>query len=183
MFFAIYFYEHYNVLYIFKVEDLGKSCFTHDLRVQSKIERRHDVGTSKNYHSSWNRFSSRIDWLLQVKRFYSFFFAYLKLFIYFNRLNAYFLKEATKYQPISEDPSVTKNSMRYRGIDGFIAAVSPFNFTAIGGNLAYTPALMVSSRIFMNPTVLKCYVQTGFYLYFIVNMVLKTMNILRKRAN
>ncbi|XP_019869236.2 delta-1-pyrroline-5-carboxylate dehydrogenase, mitochondrial [Aethina tumida] len=60
----------------------------------------------------------------------------------FFRLNAFFLKEATKYQPISENPQVTKNSMRYRGIDGFIAAVSPFNFTAIGGNLAYTPALM-----------------------------------------
>ncbi|XP_050313719.1 delta-1-pyrroline-5-carboxylate dehydrogenase, mitochondrial [Anthonomus grandis grandis] len=60
----------------------------------------------------------------------------------FFRLNAYFLKEATKYQPISENPKVTKNSMRYRGIDGFVAAVSPFNFTAIGGNLAYTPALM-----------------------------------------
>ena len=61
----------------------------------------------------------------------------------FIRLNAYFLKENTKYQPISENIKVTKNSMRYRGIDGFIAAVSPFNFTAIGGNLAYTPALMV----------------------------------------
>lgn len=61
-------------------------------------------------------------------------------------MNAYFLKEATKYQPISENPKVTKNSMRYRGIDGFIAAVSPFNFTAIGGNLAYTPALMVSGN-------------------------------------
>ncbi|XP_065172866.1 delta-1-pyrroline-5-carboxylate dehydrogenase, mitochondrial [Atheta coriaria] len=60
----------------------------------------------------------------------------------FFRLNAFFLKEAHKYQPISENPKVTKNSMRYRGIDGFIAAVSPFNFTAIGGNLAYTPALI-----------------------------------------
>ena len=39
--------------------------------------------------------------------------------------------------------------MRYRGMDGFIAAVSPFNFTAIGGNLAYTPALMVIIGIFM----------------------------------
>lgn len=58
-------------------------------------------------------------------------------------MNAFFLKELTKYQPISEDLSVTRNSMRFRGIDGFIAAVSPFNFTAIGGNLAYTPALMV----------------------------------------
>lgn len=49
----------------------------------------------------------------------------------------------TKYQPISEDKSVTLNSLRYRGLDGFVGAVSPFNFTAIGGNLAYTPALMV----------------------------------------
>ncbi|XP_017777625.1 PREDICTED: delta-1-pyrroline-5-carboxylate dehydrogenase, mitochondrial [Nicrophorus vespilloides] len=63
----------------------------------------------------------------------------------FFRLNAFFLKEAHKYQPISEDAKVTKNSMRYRGIDGFIAAVSPFNFTAIGGNLAYTPALIGNS--------------------------------------
>lgn len=61
----------------------------------------------------------------------------------FIRMNAYYLKEGTKYQPISEDPKVTKNHIRFRGIDGFIAAVSPFNFTAIGGNLAYTPALMV----------------------------------------
>lgn len=60
----------------------------------------------------------------------------------FIRMNAYFLKECTKYQPISENAKVTKNSMRYRGIDGFVAAVSPFNFSAIGGNLAYTPALM-----------------------------------------
>uniref|UniRef100_A0A6M2DFN5 Multifunctional fusion protein n=1 Tax=Xenopsylla cheopis TaxID=163159 RepID=A0A6M2DFN5_XENCH len=60
----------------------------------------------------------------------------------FIRMNTYFLKEVSKYQPISEDLTITKNSMRYRGIDGFIAAISPFNFTAIGGNLAYTPALM-----------------------------------------
>lgn len=59
----------------------------------------------------------------------------------FFRFNVFFLKENAKYQPISEDPSVTRNSMRFRGIDGFIASISPFNFTAIGGNLAYTPAL------------------------------------------
>lgn len=63
----------------------------------------------------------------------------------FIRMNAYYLKENAKYQPISEDLKVTRNSMRFRGIDGFIAAVSPFNFTAIGGNLAYTPALMGNS--------------------------------------
>jgi 1-pyrroline-5-carboxylate dehydrogenase len=66
------------------------------------------------------------------------------ILIPFNRFNAFFAKELLKYQPISEDASITRNSMRYRGIEGFVAAVSPFNFTAIGGNLAYTPALMVT---------------------------------------
>lgn len=61
----------------------------------------------------------------------------------FIRMNTVYLAESLKYQPISENVSVTKNSIRHRGFDGFIAAISPFNFTAIGGNLAYTPALMV----------------------------------------
>ena len=61
----------------------------------------------------------------------------------FLRFNAFFAKEVTKYQPISEDASVTKNSIRMRGLEGFVAAVSPFNFTAIGGNLASAPTLMV----------------------------------------
>lgn len=30
---------------------------------------------------------------------------------------------------------------------GFVAAVAPFNFTAIGGNLAGTPAMMVSAAL------------------------------------
>lgn len=61
----------------------------------------------------------------------------------FMRFNAFFLKENLKFQPISVDKNFTKNSVRFRGIDGFVAAISPFNFTAIGGNLAYTPALLV----------------------------------------
>ncbi|CAK9799415.1 Delta-1-pyrroline-5-carboxylate dehydrogenase, mitochondrial [Anthophora quadrimaculata] len=60
----------------------------------------------------------------------------------FFRMHGYFAKEALKYHPISPNPKETLNSMRYRGMDGFVAAVSPFNFTAIGGNLSYTPALM-----------------------------------------
>ncbi|XP_054716693.1 LOW QUALITY PROTEIN: delta-1-pyrroline-5-carboxylate dehydrogenase, mitochondrial-like [Uloborus diversus] len=58
----------------------------------------------------------------------------------FFRFNAYFAKELTKYQPNSSD--ITKNSFRFRGIEGFIASISPFNFTAIGGNLASGPTLM-----------------------------------------
>jgi len=60
----------------------------------------------------------------------------------FFRFNTYFGKELLKYQPISEDPGTTLNLMRYRSLEGFIASVSPFNFTAIAGNLAYTPAIM-----------------------------------------
>ena len=31
---------------------------------------------------------------------------------------------------------------RYRSLEGFLASISPFNFTAIAGNLAYTPAML-----------------------------------------
>ena len=34
------------------------------------------------------------------------------------------------------------NQMEYRALEGFVYAVSPFNFTAIGGNLTTAPALM-----------------------------------------
>lgn len=60
----------------------------------------------------------------------------------FLRFNAYFAKEMSKYKPISESPDKVLNHYRLRGIEGFVAAISPFNFTAIGGNLASAPALM-----------------------------------------
>ena len=43
-------------------------------------------------------------------------------------------------QPVSS-PGVW-NRMEYRPLEGFVFAVSPFNFTAIGGNLTGSPALM-----------------------------------------
>ncbi|KAG8430157.1 hypothetical protein GDO86_018366 [Hymenochirus boettgeri] len=58
----------------------------------------------------------------------------------FFRFNAKYALELQHQQPIST--SVSTNTMSYRGLEGFIAAVSPFNFTAIGGNLAGAPALM-----------------------------------------
>jgi len=60
----------------------------------------------------------------------------------FLRFNCFFGKELLKYQPISEQPETTLNLMRYRSLEGFVASISPFNFTAIAGNLAYTPAIM-----------------------------------------
>ncbi|KAG8506624.1 Delta-1-pyrroline-5-carboxylate dehydrogenase, mitochondrial [Galemys pyrenaicus] len=58
----------------------------------------------------------------------------------FFRFNAKFAMELEGEQPISVPPST--NSVVYRGLEGFVAAISPFNFTAIGGNLAGAPALM-----------------------------------------
>ncbi|GFS17892.1 delta-1-pyrroline-5-carboxylate dehydrogenase, mitochondrial, partial [Elysia marginata] len=60
----------------------------------------------------------------------------------FLRFNVQFAQRSTSYQPISTDPKVTLNSMVYRGMEGFWAAVCPFNFAAIGGNLPMAPALM-----------------------------------------
>jgi 1-pyrroline-5-carboxylate dehydrogenase len=58
----------------------------------------------------------------------------------FWRFNAYFAQELYSQQPIS-GPGVW-NQMEYRPLEGFVYAISPFNFTAIGGNLTTAPALM-----------------------------------------
>jgi 1-pyrroline-5-carboxylate dehydrogenase len=58
----------------------------------------------------------------------------------FWRFNAYFAQELYSEQPISG--SGMWNSMEYRALEGFIYAITPFNFTAIGGNLTTAPALM-----------------------------------------
>ncbi|XP_072888038.1 delta-1-pyrroline-5-carboxylate dehydrogenase, mitochondrial [Hemitrygon akajei] len=58
----------------------------------------------------------------------------------FFRFNAKYAMELQHEQPISEPPST--NTTLYRSLEGFVAAISPFNFTAIGGNLAGAPALM-----------------------------------------
>uniref|UniRef100_A0A8P4GDW2 Multifunctional fusion protein n=1 Tax=Dicentrarchus labrax TaxID=13489 RepID=A0A8P4GDW2_DICLA len=58
----------------------------------------------------------------------------------FFRFNAKHAIELEKQQPLNAEGST--NTMLYRGLEGFVAAVAPFNFTAIGGNLAGTPALM-----------------------------------------
>ncbi|RVE72670.1 hypothetical protein OJAV_G00043140 [Oryzias javanicus] len=58
----------------------------------------------------------------------------------FFRFNAKHAIELERQQPLDADGST--NTMLYRGLEGFVAAVAPFNFTAIGGNLAGTPAMM-----------------------------------------
>ena len=58
----------------------------------------------------------------------------------FLRFNADYLVRIYGEQPISS-PGVW-NRMEYRALEGFVLAVSPFNFTAIGANLTTSPALL-----------------------------------------
>jgi len=66
----------------------------------------------------------------------------------FLRFNVHFLSEIYKQQPISS-PGM-HNRMEYRPLEGFILAVTPFNFTAIGGNLP-TSAAMCGNVVVWKP--------------------------------
>jgi 1-pyrroline-5-carboxylate dehydrogenase len=58
----------------------------------------------------------------------------------FWRFNPAFAQELYSEQPVNS-PGMW-NQMDYRALEGFVYAVSPFNFTAIGGNLTGAPVLM-----------------------------------------
>ncbi|THW97936.1 delta-1-pyrroline-5-carboxylate dehydrogenase 1 [Aureobasidium pullulans] len=59
----------------------------------------------------------------------------------FLRFNVQYAQNTYAHQPTHNSPGVW-NRVEYRPLEGFVYAVSPFNFTAIGGNLACAPALM-----------------------------------------
>lgn len=58
----------------------------------------------------------------------------------FLRFNVYFMSEIYGEQPISS-PGIW-NRLEYRPLEGFVYALTPFNFTAIGGNLPTCMAMM-----------------------------------------
>jgi 1-pyrroline-5-carboxylate dehydrogenase len=58
----------------------------------------------------------------------------------FLRFNVHFAREILQNQPMSA--RLTWNRMDYRPLEGFVLAITPFNFTAIGANLPTAPALL-----------------------------------------
>ncbi len=58
----------------------------------------------------------------------------------FLRFNVAFASDIYAQQPIQGDGVI--NRLEYRPLEGFVYAVTPFNFTAIAGNLCAAPALM-----------------------------------------
>ncbi len=63
----------------------------------------------------------------------------------FWRFNAGFMADIYQDQPFS--PPGFWNRVSYRGLEGFVFAVSPFNFTSIALNLASAPAMMGSTVV------------------------------------
>jgi len=63
----------------------------------------------------------------------------------FWRFNVKFMSEIYANQPYS--PQGILNRVEYRALEGFVLAISPFNFTAIAGNLTTAPAMMGNTII------------------------------------
>ena len=85
----------------------------------------------------------------------------------FLRYNVAYVQEIYEHQPNSS-PTIW-NRMEHRPLSGFVLAVSPFNFTAIGGNLPVCPAIMgntvlwkpASTAVYSNYLFYKIMVEAG----------------------
>eukprot|EP00835_Amoeboradix_gromovi_P003795 NODE_265_length_12372_cov_0.450012.p1 type:complete len:598 gc:universal NODE_265_length_12372_cov_0.450012:9407-11200(+) len=64
----------------------------------------------------------------------------------FWRFNVQYAYEIMATQPKKHSPHVW-NRLEYRGLEGFVYSISPFNFTAIGGNLPSAPSIMGNVNI------------------------------------
>ena len=95
---------------------------------------------------SKNAYQSEIDAACEIADFY--------------RFGAHFAEHIYDQQPVSERG--VWNRIEYRALEGFVYAVSPFNFTAIGANLAGMPAL-VGCGVLWKPS--KHAVLSGYYTY------------------
>ncbi|KAF0152246.1 MAG: 1-pyrroline-5-carboxylate dehydrogenase [Ignavibacteria bacterium] len=68
----------------------------------------------------------------------------------FLRYNTFFASQIYNQQPKSD--SAAMNRLEYRPLEGFVFAISPFNFTAIGTNLCTAPALMGNTVVWKPAT-------------------------------
>jgi len=83
----------------------------------------------------------------------------------FFRFNAHFAERIHAEQPLSA--AGTWNLMDYRPLEGFVYAISPFNFTSIGGNLSASPAMM-GTTVVWKPAATAVYSN-----YFIMKLLLE----------
>lgn len=79
------------------------------------------------------------------------------------RFNCFYLSQLEAEQPPS--PAGEKNRLEYRPLEGFVLALTPFNFTSLASNLTGTPALMG------NTVVWRPEVPSVFAAYYLVKML------------
>ena len=85
----------------------------------------------------------------------------------FLRFNVHFLSEIYKQQPISA-PGM-HNRTEYRPLEGFVLAITPFNFTAIAGNLPTSAAMCgnvvvwkpANSQVYAAQMIMKVLIEAG----------------------
>jgi 1-pyrroline-5-carboxylate dehydrogenase len=85
------------------------------------------INAATMLNQSKNAYQAEIDSAAELVDFYNF--------------NAYFMQEIYADQP-PFSPDGQWNRLEYRPLEGFVFAVTPFNFTSIAGNLPTSPALM-----------------------------------------
>ena len=88
---------------------------------------RDTINAATMLNMSKNAFQAEVDAACELIDFWNF--------------NCWFAQELYNHQPMYS-PEPTKNSMEHRSLEGFVFAVTPFNFTSIAGNLPSAPALM-----------------------------------------
>lgn len=85
----------------------------------------------------------------------------------FLRFNAYYMSQIYGDQPMSLTDTI--NRVEYRSLEGFVFAVTPFNFTAIASNLCMSPIIMgntvvwkpATTSILSNYYLMKIYKEAG----------------------
>ena len=125
-----------------------------DLEYRTKIFRkaasllagkwRDTINAATMLNQSKNAFQAEIDSACELIDFFNF--------------NANYAENIHKKQNLIS-PDGMKNSLEYRPLEGFIFAITPFNFTSIAGNLPTAPAVMGNVSIWKpaSSAVLACY--------------------------
>ena len=105
---------------------------------------RDTINAATMLNQSKNAFQAEIDSACELIDFFNF--------------NATYAENIHKKQNLIS-PDGMKNSLEYRPLEGFIFAITPFNFTSIAGNLPTAPAVMGNVSIWKpaSSAVLACY--------------------------
>ena len=105
---------------------------------------RDTINAATMLNQSKNAFQAEIDSACELIDFFNF--------------NAQYAEEIYENQPLIS-PDGMHNHLEYRPLEGFVFAITPFNFTSIAGNLPSAPALMGNVALWKpaSSAVLPCY--------------------------